>query len=123
MITRKLKILVASAAGALCIIACVATTGCNGKDTTKQGAAARHPGDSAVVKVVVADVNEGPFEDWGSYSADLRGIEDANLVAPVQGGRVNSLKPVGTYFKEGDALCDIEGDKYGAALEAARAQV
>ena len=89
------------AAGALCIIACAATMGCDGKDTTKHGAAARHPADSATVKVVVADVNEGPFEDWGSYSADLRGIEDANLMSPAQGGRVNSLKPVGTFFKDG----------------------
>jgi membrane fusion protein, multidrug efflux system len=123
MTTRTLRIPITLAAGALCIIACAATMGCDGKDTTKHGAAARHPADSAVVKVVVADVNEGPFEDWGSYSADLRGIEDANLMSPAQGGRVNSLKPVGTFFKEGDALCDIDGDKYGAALEAAKAQV
>ena len=79
--------------------------------------------DTAIVKVVVAEVQEAPFEDWGSYSADLRGIEDANLVAPYQGGRVNSLKPVGTRFKTGEALCDIDGEKYGAALEAAKAQV
>jgi membrane fusion protein (multidrug efflux system) len=123
MIARTLKILITLAAGALCIIACTATLGCNGKDTTKHGAAARHSADSAMVKVVVADINESPFEDWGNYSADLRGIEDANLIAPAQGGRVNSLKPVGTRFKAGDALCDIDGEKYGAALEAAKAQV
>ena len=79
--------------------------------------------DSAMVKVVVADVRERPFQDWGSYSADLRGIEDANLMAPFQGGRVNSIKPIGTRVKAGESLCDIEGDKYGAALEAAKAQV
>jgi membrane fusion protein (multidrug efflux system) len=86
-------------------------------------AAAKPQVDSSLVKVVVADIKETPFEDWGSYSADLRGIEDANLIAPFQGGRVNSVKEVGTRFKQGDALCDIDGDKYGAALEAAKAQV
>ncbi len=123
MIARTLKILTTSAAGTLCIIVCAASMGCNGKDTTKHGPDSRHSADSAVVKVVVADVNEGPFEDWGSYSADLRGIEDANLVAPAQGGRVNSIRTVGTRFKAGESLCDIDGDKYGSALEAARAQV
>ncbi len=95
-----------------------------GSETKKTpGDAGKQPSDSAAVKVVVAVVNESAFDDWGSYSADLRGIEDASLIAPAQGGRVNSLKPVGTRFKTGDALCDIDGDKYGAALEAAKAQV
>jgi RND family efflux transporter MFP subunit len=95
-----------------------------GSETKKTpGAAGKQPADSAAVKVVVAEVNESAFDDWGSYSADLRGIEDASLISPAQGGRVNSLKPVGTRFKTGDALCDIDGDKYGAALEAAKAQV
>jgi membrane fusion protein (multidrug efflux system) len=96
---------------------------CGSEAKKTPGAAGKQPSDSAAVKVVVAEVNEAAFDDWGSYSADLRGIEDANLIAPAQGGRVNSLKPVGTRFKAGDALCDIDGDKYGAALEAARAQV
>ena len=97
--------------------------GCGSAAKKTSGAAGKQSSDSAAVKVVVAEVNEAAFDDWGSYSADLRGIEDANLIAPAQGGRVNSLKPVGTRFKAGDALCDIDGDKYGAALEAARAQV
>jgi RND family efflux transporter MFP subunit len=84
---------------------------------------AKQAADSATIKVVVADVKEVPFMDWGSYSADLRGIEDANLVAPMQGGRVNSIKPIGARVKAGESLCDIEGEKYGAALEAAKAQV
>jgi membrane fusion protein (multidrug efflux system) len=78
--------------------------------------------DTATVKVVIADVKENSFDDWGRYSADLRGIEDAVLVAPAQGGRVNSVKEVGTRFKAGQSLCDIDGEKYGAALEAAKAQ-
>lgn len=89
----------------------------------KAGASEKRSSDSAVVKVVVSKVMERPFEDWGSYSADLRGIEDATLVAPNQGGRVSMLKEVGTRFKAGQALCDIDGDKYGAALEAAKAQI
>jgi len=100
-------------------------TGCDGQKTKKEGgeAGVKQKADSSLVKVVVADIKETPFEDWGSYSADLRGIEDANLNAPFQGGKVSSVKEVGTRFKAGDALCDIDGDKYGAALEAAKAQV
>lgn len=79
--------------------------------------------DSSVVHVVVAEVKEMSFEDWGSYSADLRGVEDANLTAPYQGGRVNFIKPIGSHVAKGEALCDIDGEKYEAALEAAKAQV
>jgi membrane fusion protein (multidrug efflux system) len=77
--------------------------------------------DSAKVQVVVAQIRERPFEDWASYPADLRGIEDANLAAPFQGGRVNGIKPVGSRVKAGDALCDIDSVKYEAALQAATA--
>jgi len=79
--------------------------------------------DSSVVHVVVAEVKETSFEDWGSYSADLRGVEDANLTAPFQGGRVNFIKPIGSHVAKGESLCDIDGEKYEAALEAAKAQV
>ena len=79
--------------------------------------------DSTAVKVVVANVIMGTFEDWRSYSADLRGVEDANLIAPSQGGRVNYVKEVGSKVTAGQALCDIDSAKYEAALEAAKAQV
>jgi membrane fusion protein, multidrug efflux system len=117
---------------ALSLMALSTTTGCgsagakekqksesdvNKKQNPKQTA------DSTSVKVVVADVNERVFEDWGSYSADLRGIEDAVLTAPYQGGRVNSVKAVGTYVRAGEGLCGIDNDKYEAAYEAAKAQV
>jgi len=81
------------------------------------------PADSAIVKVVAAVVAAHPFEDWGSYSADLRGIDDATLTAPSMGGRVTMIKPVGTRVNAGEALCDIDGEKYEAALQAAKAQV
>jgi membrane fusion protein (multidrug efflux system) len=97
---------------------------CDGqKIKNSHDASAKSQTDSTLVKVVVADIKETPFEDWGSYSADLRGVEDANLTAPLQGGKVSSVKEVGTRFKAGESLCDIDGDKYGAALEAAKAQV
>jgi membrane fusion protein (multidrug efflux system) len=101
----------------------IAVAGCGAKGKSGHGAAAKRAADSSFVKVVVADVIERPFEDWGSYSADLRGIEDATLIAPNQGGRVNTIREVGMWFKSGESLCDIDGDKYGAALEAAKAQV
>jgi membrane fusion protein, multidrug efflux system len=108
---------------AACLAVTAAAAGCGAKGKDNAGTVAKRATDSAVVKVVVADVSERPFEDWGSYSADLRGIEDATLIAPYQGGRVNSIREVGTRFAAGESLCDIDGDKYGAALEAAQAQV
>ncbi|HAJ80690.1 MAG TPA: hypothetical protein DCO75_13075 [Fibrobacteres bacterium] len=101
-----------------------AMAGCNGEKNRKTAEGAKtKPADSVAVKVIAADVKSRYFEDWGSYSADLRGIEDANLVAPSQGGRVNSVKAVGTHITTGEALCDIDSARYGATLEAAKAQV
>ena len=109
--------------GAVACVAVAMAAGCDGKKVKKgPGAAGNHLADSTTVKVVVTDVKERAFEDWRSYSADLRGVEDANLIAPSQGGRVNSLKEVGTKITAGQALCDIDSAKYEAALEAAEAQ-
>jgi RND family efflux transporter MFP subunit len=77
----------------------------------------------AAVQVVVAKIKECSFDDWVSYPADLRGIEDANLIAPVQGGRVSAVLPVGSRVKAGESLCDIEQEKYALALKAAMVQV
>ncbi|MGB7569273.1 MAG: efflux RND transporter periplasmic adaptor subunit [Chitinivibrionales bacterium] len=104
-------------------VSILAAGGGGQKGKKNSEAAAKQSADSATVKVVVSEVKEMPFQDWESYSADLRGIEDANLMAPFQGGRVNSIMPIGTHVKAGGSLCDIEGEKYGAALEAAKAQV
>lgn len=106
---------------ALCGFAALGTGlgGCGKSGSAdKQGTA-----DSGAVSVIVSKISMIPFEDWGSYSADLRGIEDANLTAPMQGGRVNSINSVGTTVKAGQALCNIDGEKYEAALQAATAQV
>ena len=106
--------------GAAIALLCLLTAGPGGcrKDGKEAGTQ-----DTAVVKVVIMEVKETPFEDWGAYSADLRGVEDANLTAPYQGGRVNNIKAVGTAVRAGDALCDIDAEKYEAALNAAQAQV
>jgi RND family efflux transporter MFP subunit len=103
---------------AVCLMIAAAGCGCKGKKTADQTAA-----DPVAVKVVAIDIKQRPFEDWGSYSADLRGFEDAVLVAPNQGGRVDAVREVGTRFRAGESLCNIDGEKYGAALEAAKAQV
>jgi membrane fusion protein, multidrug efflux system len=108
---------------ALCLLLS-AMAGCGGEKAKKPGGASiKHSADSAIVTVVVTDIKERPFEDWGSYSADLRGVEDAVLAAPSQGGRVNWVKEVGARVKAGESLCDIDTLKYDAAFEAAKAQV
>ncbi|MFH0920638.1 MAG: efflux RND transporter periplasmic adaptor subunit [Fibrobacterota bacterium] len=119
----KMRMVAAGMTLAGLCLAAAGIAGCGGKEKAKDAAADSTSRDSSVVKVTVVDVKEVPFEDWGSYPADLRGIEDANLTAPYQGGRVNSIKPVGTRVKAGEALCDIDGEKYEAALQAAEAQV
>jgi len=104
------------------MVLCAGLLGCGKKKNEGKNESGR-ASDSSVVKVVVAEIQERSFEDWGSYSADLRGVEDANLTAPYQGGRVNMVKAVGTIVRKGEPLCDIDGDKYEAALKAANAQV
>ncbi len=100
-----------------------ALSGCQKGKATEHTIDIKKSSDTVAIKVIVTDVKESAFEDWGSYSADLRGLEDANLTAPAQGGRVNSIKAVGTFVKAGQSLCDIDSEKYEAALQAAQAQV
>jgi membrane fusion protein (multidrug efflux system) len=77
---------------------------------------------SAVIRVVTTVVQARPFEDWGRYSADLRGQEDAVLTAPAPGGgRVHNIADVGTTVSKGQALCDIDADLYEAQLKQAQA--
>jgi RND family efflux transporter MFP subunit len=110
--------------GVAVCIAVMIMAGCDGEKGKKgPDVKGSRLADSAAVRVVVADVAERTFEDWRSYSADLRGVEDANLIAPFQGGRVNAVKEVGAKVTKGQALCDIDTTKYEAALEAAKAQM
>ena len=103
------------------LLAALQMGGCAGEK--KDAHASKKNADSTVVKVVVTTLKDTLFEDWGSYSADLRGSSDAYLTAPFQGGRVNSIKSVGTRVRAGQALCDIDSAKYEAALQAAKASV
>ena len=70
---------------------------------------------TAAIHVVTTVVEPRAFEDWGTYSADLRGADDAVLMAPMAGGgRVNKISEVGGNVTKGQALCDIESDRYQA---------
>ena len=75
------KITGAVVAGILAVAIFLAA-GCGAEGKKPPKTSGKDPADSGVVKVVVAEVNNGPFDDWGSYSADLRGIEDATSLRP-----------------------------------------
>ncbi len=72
-----------------------------------------------VVRVVVEKVKAVPYEDWSTYSADLRGGRDAILSAG-GGGMVNSVETIGKVVKAGQSLCNIETDRYEAMLKQAK---
>ena len=97
-----------------------ALAGC-GKEEAKagEGAAGAAKDERASIRVVADTVRSRPFEDWGAYSADLRGVQDAVLTAGM-GGRVSSVEQVGKAVKAGQALCDIESARYGAMLQQAK---
>jgi membrane fusion protein (multidrug efflux system) len=79
---------------------------------------------AAVIRVVTTVVKPRAFEDWGQYSADLRGVDDAVLTAPVPGGgRVNMIADIGKTVAKGQALCDIDTELYQAQLRQAEAAV
>jgi membrane fusion protein, multidrug efflux system len=123
----KIPSAVFSAVTAISLLAAAAAmTGC-GKKGEKDGKEGEHAeganGEAATVHVVAKPVTTAAFEDWGDYSADLRGSDDATLAAPVQGGRVTSVVEVGKAVKAGQALCDIETNRYFAMLQAAKSAV
>jgi membrane fusion protein (multidrug efflux system) len=68
----------------------------------------------------VAQIRSVPWSDWTSYSADLRGVDDAVLVTSAA-GVVHSIANVGTRARAGQELCDIESDRYKVQMEAAKA--
>jgi membrane fusion protein (multidrug efflux system) len=94
---------------------------CGGKK--EEGDAKKVFADSTkAISVVTSIVKPSAFEDWGTYSAELRGTDDAVLAAPgPAGGRVNKISAVGTQVSKGQALCDIEADLYQAQLKQAQA--
>lgn len=92
---------------------------CGGKAGEGEAGAAAKSGDSSAVRVVAAKVQARAFEDWGTYSAELRGSQDAVLTAAA-GGRVADIDEVGKPVKAGQPLCDIESSRYQAMLLQAR---
>ena len=97
---------------------------CGGKKDKKAGEDSKkvYADSTKAISVVTTVVQPVPFEDWGTYSAELRGTDDAVLAAPgPAGGRVNKVSSVGTVVSKGQALCDIEADLYGAQLKQAQA--
>lgn len=78
--------------------------------------------DTSVVEVVTTTLQGISYEDWGTYPGDLRGTEDAVLVSSAS-GMLRSVSEVGRRVAAGQALCDIESDRYGAQLEAAKASM
>ncbi len=106
----------------LVFTATVLMMGCKKKGEGKEGEGAEAK-PAATIRIVAKAVTAHPFEDWGNYSADLRGSEDATLAAPMQGGRVANVVEVGKPVKAGQALCDIESARYQAMLLQAKAAV
>ncbi|MDB5048426.1 MAG: efflux transporter periplasmic adaptor subunit [Fibrobacteres bacterium] len=101
------------------LVAAAMLAGCNKKGGKGKEEAAQ--GDSsAAVRVVVVPAKAMPFDDWGNYSADLRGSDDATLAAPMQGGRVANVSEVGMAVKAGQGLCDIESQRYQAMMLSAK---
>lgn len=79
---------------------------------------------TTVVRVVTSVLEPREFEDWGVYSAELRGVDDAVLTGPAPGGgRVDAISATGTEASKGEALCDIDSELYGARLKQAQAAV
>lgn len=76
--------------------------------------------DTAAIEVVTTTLKGSTFEDWGTYPADLRGGEDAVLVSSAS-GMLRSVSEVGRRVVAGQALCDIDADRYKAQLDAAKA--
>src|SRR4051812_9454868 len=89
------------------LIAAALLAGCDKKGAKAEGESGKAD-STASVRVVVVPAKAMAFEDWGNYSADLRGSDDATLAAPMQGGRVANVTEVGTAVKAGQGLCDIE---------------
>jgi membrane fusion protein, multidrug efflux system len=76
--------------------------------------------DTSTVAVVAAEIKPVAWSDWVTYSSELRGSDDAVLVTSAS-GTVRSVASVGQVVKAGQALCDIESDRYKVQLDAAKA--
>ncbi len=104
------------------LVTFLSLSGCGrkGRGDAAQGKDAGAAIDSAnAIRVVAVPVQLHAFEDWGNFSAELRGSQDAVLTSGM-GGRVAKITDVGKSVKAGEALCDIESARYEAMLMQAR---
>jgi len=102
-------------------VAALALTSCKAKEKQEEKTGATSV-DTAEVSVVTSTLKGVHWADWASYSADLRGVEDAILVTTAA-GVVGQVSEVGHAAKAGQGLCDIESDRYKVQYEAAVAAV
>jgi len=97
----------------------LAFSSCKGGEKGDASAANGENGGKSL-SVVTAELKTSSFEDWTSYPAELRGVEDVVLTAG-GGGRVLSVAEVGTRVAVGQPLCDIESERYAAMMAQAQA--
>ena len=101
------------------LLALAALSGCKKEEPAKTSV---HSSDTSVVPVVASLVVPVPFQDRASYTADLRGSDDAVLVTTAA-GVLHSVAKVGAHVQAGQSLCDIESDRYLAQLNAVKSQM
>lgn len=102
-------------------VAALGLASCKGKEKQEEKTGITSV-DTAQVSVVTSTIKGIRWADWASYSADLRGAEDAILVTTAA-GVVGQVSEVGRAVKAGQGLCDIESDRYKVQYEAAKAAV
>lgn len=102
-------------------VGAIALVSCSGEEKHEEKTVVTSV-DSATVPVVTAILKGVAWTDMASYSADLRGSEDAVLVTTAP-GVVGSVSEVGRSVQAGQSLCDIESDRYKVQYEAAKAAV
>lgn len=115
---RALTRLLALGAAALALGVGACNNKAQGAESNPAGGKAEAK-DAPAIRVVADTVRARSFEDWGAYSAEVRGKQDAVLTAGA-GGRVGKVEEVGRAVKAGQALCDIESARYGAMLQQAK---
>lgn len=102
-------------------VGAIALVSCGGKEKHEEKTVVTSV-DTASVAVVTTELKGVPWTDMASYSADLRGFEDAVLVTTAP-GVVNSVAEVGRGVGAGQQLCDIESERYKVQYEAAKSAV
>jgi membrane fusion protein (multidrug efflux system) len=104
---------------AVSLAALAALSGCKKEEPAKTSI---QSSDTSIVQVVAVPVVPVPFQDRASYTADLRGTDDAVLVTTAS-GVIRTVANVGSHVEANQSLCDIESDRYLAQLNAVKAQM